>query len=80
VKYEAIWNSTGGSFTVTEYADDAKPEDGEVILEDRHSDLSGAAEIIKENGFGFTDMWTRDRDGWDFKAPLRAMDRERPPE
>lgn len=75
MRYFAEWNAVSGDVTVSEQSDEQEPE---TIHSDTIAELSGAAQMVKDWGFDFTDMWTTGRGGWVYKAPLKAVERDSP--
>lgn len=74
MRYLASWDSLTGHFTVVEYESGTEPKDGEVVLEGTRHELAATADFIKENGFGFIDMWCRTRGEDEFTAHLKAVE------
>lgn len=70
MKYYAIWYSSANKVRIFE-VDDAGNE--EVLHEESAHDHQIAAEFVKEQGFGFTDLWTHDSKTFNYQAPLKAM-------
>lgn len=71
MRYFAEWNSATGELEITEQGEGGASE---VIHSDVASDNRVAADLVKEWGFGFRDMWTVQKGNFTYKAPLKAMD------
>jgi hypothetical protein len=70
MKYHAIWYSSANKVRIFE-VDEAGNE--EVLHEESAHDHQVAAEFVKEQGFGFTDLWVHDSKTFNYQAPLKAM-------
>lgn len=66
MKYKAVWNDSSGEVFIT--------EDGTVIHEDNAGDAPTAGAWVRENGFGFTDMWAKVPDSCKWTADLKAVE------
>jgi hypothetical protein len=70
MKYYATWHSSTHDVRVVEVDDNGNEE---LLHEGGESDTQSAGDFVKEQGFGFMDLWTLQPDTYTYKAPLKAM-------
>lgn len=66
--YEATWNDISGRLVIK--------EDGIIIHEGRAADVPTAGAEVREQGFGFTDVWMKVPNTSEWQAPLKAVELE----
>lgn len=67
MKYRAEWNTLSGELKVF--------EDDNVLMNWTAHTTVEAAGLVKEEGFWFTDLWSRS-EGDVFEAPLKAVEKD----
>lgn len=72
MKYTAKWDSMFGMVEIHERPPGS--ESVNKIFSDTARSAAEASDMVKEQGFGFKDMWTSKTGGATFTAPLVPMD------
>lgn len=70
MKYYATWHTMDNEVRIVEVDNNGNEE---VIHRGDESDSQTAGDYVKEQGFGFTDMWMLQPDSFTYKAPIKAM-------
>lgn len=74
MKHTAKWHSITGQVTIVELAGLDADDPGEVIYAGRAESAHEAGELVKQQNFGFTDMWTKEPGEDLFRAPVTPVE------